>query len=229
MSCQTAASVILSSSARAARNANRWPQNNDHPKRVAQSCWCPDCVRDNCRSAVGAPTGTRPRLLRQPPSFEGFMPTWERANGPERSFTQAGNHEPESLTDFRSRVLDMPGHVNKRNNAILRVAEVVDLETEVIEVFGEGRFEPSHAVMSAVGGALQPSISRVPDEVGREVGERSIDSFRAKGLEGVSHDLHVLLRHRPPSIPHAQESAWGGSRRLRDGFWSTRACWSATL
>src|SRR4051812_34076669 len=90
----------------------------------------------------------------------------------------------------------MPGHVNKRNNAILRVADVVDLKAEVIEVFGEGRFEPSHAVMSAVGGALQPSISRVPDEVGREEGERSIDSFRAKGLESISHKLHVLLRHR---------------------------------
>src|SRR5439155_1091558 len=100
------------------------------------------------------------------------------------------------LTDLRSRVLDTPGHVNKRNNAILRVADVVDLIAEVIEVLGEGRFEPSHAVMSAVGGALQPSISRVPDDVGREEGEGSIDSFRAKGLEGVSYDPHVLLRHR---------------------------------
>ena len=135
------------------------------------------------------------------------MPTWERANVPERSITEARNHEPESLTDLRSRVPDTPGHVNKRNNAILRVAEVVDLIAEVIEVLGERRLEPSHAVMSAVGGALQPSISRVPDEVGREEGERSIDSFRAKGLEGISHELHVLLRHRPCSIPQAQESA----------------------
>ena len=86
-------------------------------------------------------------------------------------------------------------------------AEAADVIAEVIEVLGEGRFEPPHAGMSTVGVALQPSISRVPDEVGREEGEGSIDSFRAEGLEGVSHDLRVLLRHRPRSIPQRQESA----------------------
>src|SRR5436189_2084557 len=106
----------------------------------------------------------------------------------------------------------MPGHVNKRNNAMLRVADVVDLKAEVIEVFGERRGEPSHAVMSAVGVALQPSISRVPDEVGREEGEGSIDSFRAKGLEHVPHKLDVLLRHRPPSISAAYGEGKGPER-----------------
>jgi hypothetical protein len=140
-------------------------------------------------------------LLRQPHGFEGFMPTRERANVPERSITEARNHEPESLTDVRSRVPDTPGHVNKRNNAILRVADVVDFKAEVIEVLGEGRLEPSHAVMSTVRGALKPAISRVPDAIGRVEGQRSLDSFRAKGLEGISHDLHGLLRNTPSPGP----------------------------
>src|SRR4051794_6715293 len=107
-----------------------------------------------------------PGLLGHPHGLEGFVPARERANLPERSITEARDHEPESLTDLRSRGLDKPDHVNKRNNAILRVADAADLIAEIIEVLGEGRFEPSHAVISAVGVALQPSISRVPDEVG---------------------------------------------------------------
>src|SRR3954454_24804146 len=74
--------------------------------------------------------------------------------------------------------------------------------------------------MSAVGVALQPSISRVPDEVVREEGKPSIDSFRAKGLERVPHKLNVLLRHRPPSISLGLGSAkW----RAADGPGTPRA------
>jgi hypothetical protein len=146
-------------------------------------------------------------LLGRAHGFEGFIPTRERANVPKRSIMEARNHEPKPLTDLRSRVPDTPGHVNKRNNAILRVADVADLKAEAIEVLREGRLEPSHAVMSTVRGALEPALSRVPDAIGSVEGQRSIDSFRAKGLEGVSHDLHVLLRNAPspalrPSLAH---------------------------
>jgi hypothetical protein len=84
------------------------------------------------------------------------------------------------LTDLGLRVLDASRHIDKRDNAILRVADVVDVIAEVIEVLGKGRREPSHAVMPTVGGAVQPTINRAPDDSGREERERSVDSFRAK-------------------------------------------------
>ena len=74
-----------------------------------------------------SPTASRARASR------------ECANFPERSIT-----EPETttrvLTDLRSRVFDAPLHVDKRDNAIVRVADAADLIAEVIEVLGEGRW-----------------------------------------------------------------------------------------
>ena len=42
---------------------------------------------------------------------------------------------------------------------------------------------------------------RVPDDVlGIEV-QHALDAVRVPGLNCLAHDFHVLLRHRPPSIP----------------------------
>src|ERR1700726_2001699 len=155
----------------------------------------------------------RHRLLLQSHGFEGLIPTRKYANLAECAVAEPRNHESESLPDLGTRVLYPSGHVNARDNSILRVAGLVDLKAEVIEVLGKSRFDLSHAVMSTVGGAVQPAISRVPDNIGREERERGADSFRTKGLEGVSHDLHVLLRHR---LPPFLGEAFSGSTGLVD-------------
>jgi hypothetical protein len=54
---------------------------------------------------------------------------------------------------------------------------------------------------------LGPISWGTPNHVGGEEISPGIHVACVERLEGASHDLNVLLRHRPPSIPHAQESA----------------------
>ena len=71
--------------------------------------------------------------------------------------------------------------------------------------------------MSAVGGALQPSISRVPDDVGREEGEGGVDSSAPKVWKASrtisTFSCDIGYSRQPHGSEHALEAV-GASRWL---------------
>jgi hypothetical protein len=91
-----------------------------------------------------------------------------------------------------------------------RLAEVAEFLGPIGEAFP--RFaavlppNPSRAVMASVGGclSLKARLDRgVPLDVGVELGQKGVQIIGIPRLDGALDGLHVLLRHRPPSIPRA--------------------------
>ena len=96
-------------------------------------------------------------------------------------------------------------HVTERED---RLAEVAELPGAIGEAFPRlaAVLPPnlSRAVMTAVGSCLSLKARldrRVPLDVGIELRQKGVQIIGIPRLDGALDGLHVLLRHRPPSIP----------------------------
>jgi hypothetical protein len=89
-----------------------------------------------------------------------------------------------------------------------RLAEVAELVGSIGEAFPRlaAVLPPNlaRAVMTSVGRCLSLKTRldrRVPLDVGTELGQKGAQIIGVPGLDGALDSLHVLLRHRPRSIP----------------------------
>jgi hypothetical protein len=102
-------------------------------------------------------------------------------------------------------------HVTERKD---RLAEVAELVGPIGEAFPRlaAVLPPnlSRAVMTSVGGCLSLKARldrRVPLEVGIEHGQKGVQIIGIPRLDGSLDGLHVLLRHRPRSMPRGTACA----------------------
>ena len=149
-------------------------------------------------------------LLRQPHGFEGFGVIPEELDDatilPLR--TRARRR---SISDVRlRRRWPAPRQMSRDDDSVAGVDEVAD------RFHGVGVPGLAHAArtsrMTASRPTKGPGSGQPLAEVARSTSgscssANGIHVARVPRLEGGSHDLHVLLRHRPRSIPQAQESA----------------------
>src|SRR5688572_15103774 len=121
----------------------------------------------------------------------------------------------------RSKVKDFPDFLAELDaghpGGQVDMTEGEDRLAEVAELLGPiGEASPrlaavlppnlSRAVMTSVGSCLSLKARldrRVPLDVGSELGQKGVQIIGIPGLGGALDSLHVLLRHRPPSIPRA--------------------------
>ena len=75
---------------------------------------------------------------------------------------------------------------------------------EIVELGFDGAEVAANPLVSAVGGRLDPRTGGGPLDLGVQVAQISVETLTLEGLEGTTHDLDVLLRHRTRSI-----SRWG--------------------
>jgi hypothetical protein len=143
-------------------------------------------------------------LLRQSHGFEGLRMSQKVADA---------NDLPRSkVKDFSDFLTELdagrPGgqvHVTERED---RLAEVAELLGPIGEAFPRlaAVLPPnlSGAVMTSVGSCLSLKAwldRRVPLDVGIELGQKGVQIIGIPRLDGALDGLHVLLRHRPRSIP----------------------------
>ena len=145
-------------------------------------------------------------LLAQPGDFDGF---------------RVGQKVADANDLPRSKVKDFPDFLAEldagRPGGQVDMTEDEDRLAEVAELLGPiGEASPrltavlppdlSRAVMTSVGGCLSLEARldrRLPLEVGSELGQKGVQIICIPSLDGALDGIHILLRHRRPSIPRA--------------------------
>ena len=139
-------------------------------------------------------------LLRQRRGFEGFGVACEVAEAKNPAVSKCGQ-----LRDLSAEVQSgdpaRSGEFAQRQDRIAEVADVVISSLQLKVDFEALPKPPDSGVPSKL---LQ---ERGPLDLGVEVPDPRVAVVAIPRFEGRSYDLHVLLRHRPRSIPQAQESA----------------------
>src|SRR3954447_16784962 len=93
------------------------------------------------------------------------------------------------------------------HNFVSGVDQLLEVEAVVIPSFGPLGEELDDAVVASIDRVLDPclGIGEVPLDLGGHAREDRFHVARSKRLSYAAHYLHVLLRHRPRSIPQAQD------------------------
>ena len=145
-------------------------------------------------------------LLRQPDGFEGFLPC-PKGPPPDHLAVTQGPNVPTAQVHIDAASHPAPVVVHSHNHGVSYGGAFLDLDA----VVGKGtpeRFQEG-------GETRMPSILPRKVEAAYELClDGWIDEIKWRnsaapipGLVDELHDLQVLLRHRPRSIPQAQESA----------------------
>ena len=100
----------------------------------------------------------------------------------------------------------MAANAHGCDRQVSKVAHFDDLDGEVGEDV-EQVLPPAADSVVAVIAALHGSRTRDDLHVIVRQRQRGVEVAPVEGVEGSVNQLHVLLRHRPRSIPQAQESA----------------------
>jgi hypothetical protein len=140
-------------------------------------------------------------LLRQPASFEGFVPACEPLTADGLSLP-VRPEEPDVPVCLDTALFSAPSHGLRNEHLIARLDQLMDLHTKVGELVQERLQESSESVRPSV---HAPGAGDRPRgdvfKVRRGVRERGVEVASVDRLDGGAGDLHVPLRHRPLSIP----------------------------
>ena len=145
-------------------------------------------------------------LLREPRGFKRLRMSQKVADANDLSRSKV-----KDLSDFLTELdAGRPGgqvQVTERED---RLAEIAEFLRPIGEAFPRLaavlRPNLSRAVMTSVGSSLSLKARldrRVPLDVGIELGQKGVQIIGIPRLDGALDGLHVLPRHRPPSIPPA--------------------------
>src|SRR5687767_9305060 len=156
------------------------------------------------------------KLLEQPGGFEGFRVSQKVADANDLPRSKVKDFS-KLLTELDAGRLRGQVHVTERED---RLAEVAELLGPIGEAFPRlaAVLPPnlSRAVMTSVGSCLSLKARldrRVPLHVGIELGQEGVQIIGIPRLDGALDGLHVLLRHRPPSIARATARRANRERR----------------
>ena len=159
-----------------------------------------------------------PELLPQPCGFDGFRMSQKVADANDLPSSKVKDF-PDFLAELDAR---RPGDQVDVTEGEDRLAEVAELLGPIGEAFPRlaAVLPPNlpRAVMTPVGGclSLKPRLDRrVPLDVGIELGQEGVQVIAIPRLDGTLDSLHVLLRHRPPSIPQAYRPSRRAQRSAR--------------
>jgi hypothetical protein len=144
--------------------------------------------------------------LRQPHGFEGFGSVTVLARFGDLSVSQSEYME---LVLFEGGAAGPAAtdQVNSDDNAVARIDELLRLRLKLSVL--EDLRKMLHTGVAAAMRSGPPRIVRPIPPHGGRIGQlnhcREVASVER--IKPLAHQLHVLLRHRPRSIPQAQESA----------------------
>src|SRR5215210_139588 len=162
----------------------------------------------------------RHRLLPQPHGFERFFRGREHLHALDESLGE-GADGAEAQLDPGVSAPEAPPLANDRDHAVVAcIHQVFDVEVPFVVRLCPPSKEPHVPVAAPVLVLIRPALEgpHVPHEVRR--GESPDRGGAMSGLELAKlggHHLHVLARHRPPSIPPRRRSRKGGPKPLARG------------
>src|SRR5437588_3925346 len=84
---------------------------------------------------------------------------------------------------------------------VVRGDELLGLDAEVVELCDDVGHQSQEDLGSVVDGSVRNVREVVDLDLGVEEVRERAEITRREGLVTAAHDLDVLLRHRPPSIP----------------------------
>jgi hypothetical protein len=139
-------------------------------------------------------------LLREPGSFEGLIPVAVEPKGhrpasPE--LPEPGNAPIDAGPTFPA----LPLAVKHRHHRVARDARLLDVPTVALPSVSHSFTKPSNPVGPSVGIRVEDALRHIHQEV---VIAKLDDTFGIASVQVLVdplHDLDVLLRHRPRSIP----------------------------
>ena len=145
-------------------------------------------------------------LLRQPHGFECLFSRSE----PDRSHDESISHGPDTEYPLFEPCTAAPASTNDswaHDDLLVVIDDLIDLDPVVLQLPEELLERPEKTGVAMVDLRIRKVKKIVPFDVRSKPRE---GGFRVAAVERFSNaprDLHVLLRHRPRSIPQAQESA----------------------
>ena len=146
-------------------------------------------------------------LLGQAGGFEGLSPREETANGDDLTVSQP-SVKGELLVEGDLAAASSHLDPTEPENRIAEVTDLGFLELKQVPGLPYRSETAGHLVMAPVDRSLhRRRPGGHPLDIGRRVAEPQAGIVLIPRIHPLAHDLHVLLRHRPRSIPQAQESA----------------------
>jgi len=146
----------------------------------------------------------RAGLLPQPGGFEGCGPIGESQPADEAAVPH-GIHAQRVPTRLHTTVFATAAQGEGGEHLISGVDQLVELDTRVVELGPESLNDPPERLRAALNArkVWDEGPGRQKLEFGWSVRElyRALNVASVEGLEYSPDHLHVLLRHRPPSIP----------------------------
>jgi hypothetical protein len=141
-------------------------------------------------------------LLRKPHGFEGLGPVVVDRSPYELSVAH-GPYGGWSRLDFDPTSLAARAYLDMHENAILPDPdEVPRLHVHVFPRRQKVLEHPPNGFATVIDSGVGADRSReVVFEIRMDMLEGSVQAIAVECLKGSTHDLHVLLRHRPRSIP----------------------------
>jgi len=166
----------------------------------------------------------RGRLLLQPDGLEGFgavgvlAPTSDLpvAHGAKDGVAKLRFHAaclrrtPDVQYRYNASIVHVDKFFGHRADVVERVDPVLEIATQRL-----WSLDLAHVV--------NRTFERPPVDVGRPEVGHSVQSARSEGVEGIAHNVHVLLRHRHTSIPPVWERRQSAPRLSRGASGGCRA------
>jgi hypothetical protein len=145
-------------------------------------------------------------LLRQPNGFEGFFPRSVLAHFDDLA-APILVHENLLAEDVGVSVRGMTTDPHRHDQVLVGVDVFLDLDSEIRKEIQPPRDHLRNAFMTLKGAGFGLVGHGPPRNAPIEVLQPSFEVVAVEGLNCLAINLHVLLRHRPRSIPQAQDSA----------------------
>src|SRR5215204_7062782 len=152
-------------------------------------------------SADGFDVLLRHRLLPQPHGFEGLLRTVVYLPPPDFPVTHARDLGEGVRTNLGSAGYALATDACHDDDIVPGVDQLFHLQTEALEVVGPCRPEGADSVAAEVTVLIRYDVRGSPFDVLVHVLERRIPVAGVERFDTPPHQVDVLLRHRPPSIP----------------------------
>ena len=98
---------------------------------------------------------------------------------------------------------------HRKDDLLAGVDQLLHLEAKIVELVVKVADVAAHALVSAIGGRLDPRAGGGPLDLGVVVAQAPLETFMLERLNGTAHNLDVLLRHRLLRSPAASRVRFG--------------------